>query len=593
MQSRLATCALFLLVLGVVALIYWPLSKADFVWDDIICLRDPAWLRQGDAWKHYVFRDFCDWTNYFRPLAVGLFVVEVRLFDVAPGPMHLVSLALHVLNTLLVGFLVIAADAPSQIERRTLMLAAVAMTLYGLHPALVEPVAWISSQTELLLTCFILLGLLLNRVIRHHLARAVLVASCFFLGACAKESAVAFPLVLFLFDWIDPRYTLGRHTVLREILGKQLAVYAAVFVAGVAYLGLRWGALGHLVDPHIDAEALPPLLARLQEACFAYLTYWRILLWPAFDLGPMHVVNMDQFVTVDAFAIAIDALSMLVCATGIWFLRKRHPIGSIVLCVTVVLLPALHILPVAFDASLYHARYAMTAVALVCILATKMAIDSPLSLRPWRAALATVFLAWLGMAIVNIRVTLPLWADETHLWQWELRTNPKSVPAKASLLAIYMKQGNRPGAHAMLTALTPDIASCPSCLLDAAYLALAEGDLQQAGAMLDTLRNDSRLTQSPRLLHTFIEVNALLLEAQNDLPRAEEAYRDAINVDPLEPVAQMRLAILLWHEGKREEAQRTAELAVLLFPPDVRDVRRHELRQVFGGVAGDRQAPTQ
>ena len=55
----------------------------------------------------------------------------------------------------------------------------------------------------------------------------------------------------------------------------------------------------------------------------------------------------------------------------------------------------------------------------------------------------------------------------------------------------------------------------------------------------------------------------------------------------------LRKGIEAAREGKREEAQRTAELAVLLFPPDVRDVRRHELRQVFGGVAGDRQAPTQ
>ncbi len=107
LNSRLVTLALAIGITGIIALIYWPVSVAGFVWDDKILFSNAAWLRYGDDWWHFIFQnDHYDWaTFYFRPLVVALYVGEVRAFDVAPGPMHLVSLGIHLANTLLVGAL--------------------------------------------------------------------------------------------------------------------------------------------------------------------------------------------------------------------------------------------------------------------------------------------------------------------------------------------------------------------------------------------------------------------------------------------------------------------------------------------------------
>jgi len=104
-RDRLIRAAASLAILAIVVVVYWPVSHARFVWDDNTCFHDSAWLREGSNWVNYALRGFCDWTNYFRPLVVALFVAEVRSFDVSPGPMHLVSLALHLANTLVVGLL--------------------------------------------------------------------------------------------------------------------------------------------------------------------------------------------------------------------------------------------------------------------------------------------------------------------------------------------------------------------------------------------------------------------------------------------------------------------------------------------------------
>jgi hypothetical protein len=127
------------LLLAFVAWLYWPVLNAGFVWIDKLNFVDSAGLRQGDAWKHLVLHDFNNWTQYFRPLVVALFAIQLRLFDALPGPMHTVSLAMHLANMLMVGLLAKRVCGAS--ERNSPWLGLLAMVLYGLHPLLIEPVA--------------------------------------------------------------------------------------------------------------------------------------------------------------------------------------------------------------------------------------------------------------------------------------------------------------------------------------------------------------------------------------------------------------------------------------------------------------------
>jgi hypothetical protein len=580
MTHRRLAFALMLAILAFVGAMYWPVQHGAFVWDDIVCLSDEAWFRQDGAWKSFFFRDFCGLTNYFRPTAVALFLFELRMFDADPAPMHIVSLLIHLANTLLVGCLAAAIFRERNIARGK-TLACISMLLYGLHPALVEPVAWISAQTELIVTFFMLLGLHLNVTLSRNSTRAFAVSACFFTAACSKESAVAFPLVLALCDWMRvPDPAPSRMADIASLWRRQWKTYLGVLAAGIAYLALRHHALGYVLNA-ADHSSLSPF-ARFQEACFAYLAYWRMLVWPMIGLGPVHLIDERQFASVSAISLLVDvsAVAIVICGGIAWW--KRKAIGSLVSVVTALLLPVLHIVPVTFDESLYHDRYAMAPLAFAAAIlpgALAAVAQTGAATRRWAAA-AIALLLWLAIGVINIRVTLPLWANNIALWQWALRSNPESVSARENLFAAYVMQDD-PRAQEFARSMVADTSPCSTCLLSVAYFGMREHALDLSSAALSRLRASGNLQHDARLLHAFDVTSARLFELMGNRTDAEAAYREAIAADPQEPLAPLELAELLAREGRVSEAQSIEESALSLFAPEERAVRHQEFEQAL------------
>ena len=568
--------ALAIAVLSILTLMYSRVWHAGFVWDDKLCLHDAGWLRYGDDWKHFLIRDYCGWQTYFRPLVVGLFTLEVRAFDSAPGPMHLVSLGIHLVNTLLVGILALKLTSKEQRSAKSQWLAGLSMLLYGIHPALIEPIVWIGCQAEVMVTLFTLLAILLNEAIRRPLIRASAVATCFFLAAGFKESAMALPPLLIMIDIVTGAAEAGESSWrkrVRKIWQRQWSVYFGMLTAGIAYLVVRWWALGQLVHP----LSIGPLfsVARFQEVCAIYITYTRILVWPMVGLGPVHFNTID-FNVVTAHSLSVDLLALGILMAGLFGLWKRHPLGGYVLCATAALVPVLHILPVAFDGSLYHERYVMMGLAAICVLIPSTFDRDLFALRSRSLKIvAPLALAmWIGLAVANVRATLPLWADDLTLWQWALREDPNSINAKDHLLTTYMDRNDHPHARALADSIIAEDVRCPSCWLNAAAIAVSEKDIPRASAAIDKLKTDGAFAYDATLLRNYIFTVGQLLELQNDVPGAEAAYREAIRMDPLNSVTQMTLAMLLAQEGKLPEARKIMDKALALSAPDEREERR-------------------
>ena len=585
-------------VVCLVGLVYWPLHLADFVWDDQVCMHDAAWLRSGEGWKQFISADFCGWKNYFRPLVVALFAIELRASDATPGPMHLVSLALHLANIALVGLLARTLSTERSNPIKANLLACAAMTFYGLHPALIEPVAWISCQAELVLTFLVLLGLLANAGIRRVGLRAVAVATCFFLASSAKESAITFPALLLLFDWIgtpqqqDDRGYLAQ---LRALLRRQWPVYLAVFSAGIAYLVLREVALGFLLG---GTGSTPlPLPARLQSVAYTLLTYWRILVWPMTGLAPTHDMDQQQFQVLSLAGAGIDVAAVALVLAGLYGTARRNPFGYAVLAVTIALFPVLHILPVHFDPSQYHERYLMLGLALALALLPRMvhAISLPAQkLRTATIGVAALGLLWLALAVINIRVTVPLWSNSTRLWQWDLTQNPQSQIAKTNLLALYVDHDDRVHAHELADKLLAEHTVCTLCLINIAALAMVEGDLERAKGALDAAKTSMGQRTEPFIWKSFILARGRLRESEHDLASAADDYQDAIKMDPLDPKSHMAIALFLARQGNAAEGRAALNEALPLLPPDMREVSRQFFELTLAGAINPaQQAPYQ
>jgi hypothetical protein len=488
----------------------------------------------------------------------------------------MVSLAMHLANTLLVAIMArsfLRTRAPSGP-----LLAAAAAAIYGLHPALLEPIVWVNTQTELMVVFWMLSGMLCNSTIARTTWRAAAVAACFFLAACSKESAVTFPIILVLFDWLHNRDTPPAH-----IWRRQRAVYAATFAAGLAYLALRAWALGYMLQP--APMAAPSPLARLREVAFIYTTYWRILLLPMFGGGPIHLVDSARFASWSAPLLAACIASISIFSLGVVGTWRRNMAAGAIVAVTLALLPVLHIVPVAFDPSLYHERYVMMPLALACAVLPAAALESPLRSRALGAIFAAAGLLWIAAATLTIRTSLPLWSDEVALWQWTLHSNPTSLTAQDRLLAAYIDRGDDahalPLASALLDANTP----CPFCALNGAYLAIKKGELSRAASVLERIRNDPTiLAYNQRFAQRYIQVNGMLFEANGDTSNAEGAYRDAVAADPLVPEPQMAFAMFLARQGRIAEARVAAARALQLYAPDMRERRGHEFELAVSAI---------
>jgi hypothetical protein len=310
-------------------------------------------------------------------------------------------------------------------------------------------------------------------------------------------------------------------------------------------------------------------------------------------IGPIHPYDVHAFAAVTAHSLAVTAGAAVLATAGAYAFYRRAILGTLVLGVSAALLPVLNLLPIALSESLYHDRYAATAIAVAGVLLPlwlqEVFADSRLRALRRPGILAGVI--WLLFAVINVRVTVPLWGDEASLWQWASKQHPDSIDIKQHVLATYIARDERPAARVLADELVADERSCPFCMLNAADLALADGDAARAERALGRLRGEPLIKHDRRCLRGYILASGRLLELRRDFGAAETAFRDAVSLDAFDPLPRMALASLLAREGRRGEARDEAGRALALFAPDERDAWRRKFEQTLSS-APDEDATT-
>ena len=136
---------LLIALLALTALVYWPLTSNRFIyWDDYFqFLGNPAFHQITWAGLLAIFRPDNNPLGMYQPLATAIFTATYQLFGPSPLPFHLLSLLFHLLNILLVFWLL------NKLSRR-FWPSFITSAFFALHPVQVESVAWISAFSNLL-----------------------------------------------------------------------------------------------------------------------------------------------------------------------------------------------------------------------------------------------------------------------------------------------------------------------------------------------------------------------------------------------------------------------------------------------------------
>jgi hypothetical protein len=122
--------------------------------------------------------------------------IAVRVFGLDGGRHHDVNLALHIINALLLFWVLKKATG---LTSRSFVVAA----LFAVHPMNVENVAWISELKTLLSTAFffLCLGIYAWYASKPQWRRMVTLCVFFGLGLLAKPQIITLPFVLLLWDY--------------------------------------------------------------------------------------------------------------------------------------------------------------------------------------------------------------------------------------------------------------------------------------------------------------------------------------------------------------------------------------------------------
>jgi tetratricopeptide (TPR) repeat protein len=303
-----------LLMAGVLA-VFWGVWHFPFIGidDDLYVERNPQVQRADNQLVGELLSGIE--SGHWHPLTWFWHRWDYRLYGLDAGGHHTSSLQFHLLNTLLLYYLL-------RKTTRRVWASAGAAALFAVHPMHVEPVVWISSHKDVLSTFFLLLMLVAYSayVKKGSYWRLSLTALLLALGIMAKSLLLVAPALLLLFDlWPLDRLREGpinrRYADLGKILLEKLPFLALSLAAiGMAVLALRAAGLVTSLDRL-------PVAARLSYVAINYAAYLTQTFWPA-KLIPLY---RHPWTTPAASRVALAVVLLVAISIGAWRQRRSQP----------------------------------------------------------------------------------------------------------------------------------------------------------------------------------------------------------------------------------------------------------------------------
>lgn len=424
MTARVLGSAALVLCAAVIFL-YIPVMQGGVVWDDhdILYRYD---LFTMEHWFHNSFgRPFLD-EQYYRPLPlVTLILNGIGGATNYPVIAHATNVAIFCVNIVLVMLLTWYASA----GQKTAVI--VAGVFYAFHPALIEPVSWISGRCDLLLTMFVLLAFCADAVIiKNVFIKMTMLSLCFLAAALSKEMAVVFPLILLCWRVVLERREFDTRRDLRVWLctASNLTYMKWLLLTGVFYLLIRYGMLGYLIK-NTPAQVGPGPADTLPSHIFlvlkTYAWYWLLQLFPHYDLSVVYPTNYP--VPSNDPGVVIGFLLLVISLTAIFFLKISTRIKCGIFVVMVLFLPIANIKKLELWDNFIHTRFLTLPIACLAIFFSAPLVDAITKCRlRLRILFCCAGLVWLFGSLVNLRVTVPLWSHELLLWKWAVDAKPQS-----------------------------------------------------------------------------------------------------------------------------------------------------------------------
>jgi tetratricopeptide (TPR) repeat protein len=220
------------------------------------------------------------YASNWHPVTWLSHMLDVQLFGLKSGRHHLSNVLLHIVNALLLFW--ILARMTGDIWKSSLVAA-----LFAIHPLHIQSVAWVAERKDVLSAFFALLavGCYLRYVRYPRIGRYIPVLLFFMLSLMSKPMLVTLPLVLLLLDyWPLKRFQFQMPNEQRST-GSQMQAKVFLIVEKIPLLLASAASCMVTLYAQQDAGAvgsldLYPLHLRIVNALVSYTGYLAKMLWP-------------------------------------------------------------------------------------------------------------------------------------------------------------------------------------------------------------------------------------------------------------------------------------------------------------------------
>jgi tetratricopeptide (TPR) repeat protein len=402
---------LYALILSIlIVVVYIKLFSAHFIsWDDGDVL-----LNNKDVHDFNVNAFF---TNYYvgnyAPIAMIGFAIDWLIFNGNAAGHHAMSLLFHIINGVLVYYL-------TSLILKDKLKALLCAIIFCFHPLQVETVAWVSAKNNIVYSVFFLLGLIqYSKFILEGNKKQYAYALLFFvLSVLSKPSAICFPLVLILLD-----YLLKTKSDFKSIIINKIPFIIVAAILGLATIYTR------TEDKFINQNHAYAIHERIGYAGYAILQYIYKFFIPM-DLSVIYPYPQNKTVS-----IIIGYVMIALLIFGIYKLYKSSSkiIFFGLLFFIVNLLLVLQFIP--FGEVLTADRYMY-----LPIIGISIALLSIIPLKESQLKIVGILLILVFGSLTFMRASV--WKNSISLYSDIIKKYPHSFVALNSLGAEYMLNKN-------------------------------------------------------------------------------------------------------------------------------------------------------
>ena len=556
---------------------YWQVFNYGYVdYDDRDYVTDNLYVKTGLTMSNIAWALTTPHSANWHPLTWLSHMLDCQIFGLNPMGHHLTNLLFHILNTLLLFYVL---TRMTRLPWRSGFVAA----LFAIHPLHIQSVAWIAERKDVLSTFFLFLTIL--AYIRHteqpSIKRYALILLVFALGLMAKPMLVTLPFILLLLDyWPLNRYAAFQNeqattrikAFWRLVEEKiPLLVVAAISCLITYIVQQSWGAVSQL-------DSLP-IGVRIANSLVVYIAYIHKMLWPqglcVMYPHPQSSLPVWQVITsglllagITYFAIRTARKFPYITVGWFWYVLTLIPVIGLIQVgeqamadrYTYIPLIGLFIaiawaVPALFEKSLErNARgYAIIALPAV-VLILMLSVSTWYQLKPWQNAITlyeqalkcTSNHAIVQKFLVNKLLEKNRGDDAIALLTKAMRSGYNKAEAHDGIGLILVRQGKIKEAishYKIAMRLKPKMSE-PYNNMGTALARLGRYD-----EAISYLRKAIRITPNYEEAHYNL---AVVLSRQGKTNEAITHYKKALRAKPT-VLTHNRLGILLLKQGKLDE----------------------------------------